>query len=75
MSRTAKILAGASLDYIQMALATVFGLWFTPFLLSHLGAHDFGLWSTAMPMLTYIGLIDFGIVTLIEPLPSPPNAV
>jgi O-antigen/teichoic acid export membrane protein len=43
----------------------VTALWLTPFLLHHLGQHDYGLWLTALPILSYLLLADFGVVALI----------
>lgn len=64
MSRTSRVLAGASLGYAQLGLSTIFSLWFTPFLLRHVGRSNFGLWSAGNPILAYVALIDFGVVTL-----------
>jgi O-antigen/teichoic acid export membrane protein len=66
MSRTSRVLASVSLSYVQLALAALFGLWFTPFLLRHIGRSDFGLWSAGMPILTYVGLVDFGVLTIFQ---------
>lgn len=66
MSRTSRVLAGVSLGYAQLGLTTLFGLWFTPFLLRHVGRHDFGLWSGGMPILAYVGLVDFGVLTIFQ---------
>lgn len=66
MSRTSRVLAGVSLGYAHLGLSTLFGLWFTPFLLRHVGRSDFGLWSAGMPILTYVGLVDFGVLTIFQ---------
>ena len=66
MSRTSRVLAGVSLGYAQLGLTTLFGLWFTPFLLRHVGLRDFGLWSGGMPILAYVGLVDFGVLTVFQ---------
>ncbi len=66
MSRTSRVLASVSLGYAQLGLSTLFGLWFTPFLLRHVGRSDFGLWSAGMPMLTYVGMVDFGVLTIFQ---------
>jgi O-antigen/teichoic acid export membrane protein len=66
MSRTGRVLAAVSLGYVHLALSTLFGLWFTPFLLHHVGEGDFGLWAAGMPILTYIGLVDFGVLTIFQ---------
>ena len=66
MSRASRVLASASLGYFHMVLATVVGLWFTPFLLHRVGETGFGLWSVCTPVLTYVALVDFGVMTLFQ---------
>jgi O-antigen/teichoic acid export membrane protein len=66
MSRTSRVLANVSLGYVQIALSSAFGLWFTPFLLRRVGATDFGLWAAGMPVLAYVGLVDFGVLTIFQ---------
>jgi O-antigen/teichoic acid export membrane protein len=66
MSRTSRVLASLSLGYLQLLLAALFGVWFTPRLLHYVGRSDFGLWSAGMPILTYVGLVDFGILTIFQ---------
>jgi O-antigen/teichoic acid export membrane protein len=41
------------------------GLWLTPFLLRHLGSHDYGLWLLGAQVLVYLSLMDLGIVQLV----------
>ena len=43
----------------------VTGLWMTPFLLHRIGQHDYGLWLVGLQVLTYLTLIDFGVVALL----------
>jgi O-antigen/teichoic acid export membrane protein len=66
MSRTSRVLASVSLGYVQLALSTFFGLWFVPFLLRRVGQNDFGLWAGGMPILMYVGLVDFGVLTIFQ---------
>jgi len=56
---------GVISGYSNQALVMLVGLWLTPFLLRHLGQHDFGLWLTALQIMTYLALADFGIVALL----------
>jgi O-antigen/teichoic acid export membrane protein len=49
-----------------MAITTLTGLWFTPFLLHRIGQQAFGLWAAAAPILTYVTMVDFGVLTLFE---------
>jgi O-antigen/teichoic acid export membrane protein len=65
MSRTDKFIGGLSLGYVNMALITLTGLWLTPFLLKRLGQHDYGLWLVGTQMLSYLLLMDLGIVALL----------
>ncbi len=66
MSRTRRVIAGATLGYANMVLTTAAGLWFTPFLLHRIGQQSFGLWAVSAPILSYLGLIDFGIISLFQ---------
>jgi len=65
MSRTKRFIGGLSLGYINMALVTLTGLWLTRFLLKRLGQHDYGLWLVGTQMLSYLMLMDFGVVALL----------
>jgi O-antigen/teichoic acid export membrane protein len=66
MSRTSRALTAITIGYAQLGLSTLFGLWFTPFLLRHIGRSDFGLWSAGMPILAYVSLVDFGVMTIFQ---------
>lgn len=65
MTRSKRFLKGVVLGYSYQAATLVAGLWLTPFLLHHLGQRDYGLWLTALPILNYLMLADFGIVALL----------
>ena len=64
MTRTHRFLGGLSLGYVSLALATVVGLWLTPFLLTRIGTHDYGLWLITTQILGYLMLMDLGVVAL-----------
>ncbi len=64
MTRTHRFLGGLSLGYVSMGLATVVGLWLTPFLLGRIGTHDYGLWLITTQILGYLMLLDLGVVAL-----------
>jgi O-antigen/teichoic acid export membrane protein len=66
MSRTWRVIASASMGYAQMALTTLLNLWWTPFLLRHFRQYDYGLWMAGLPMLTYLNMVDFGVITLLQ---------
>src|SRR5581483_509247 len=63
--RTRKFMAGAAIGYAYQALVMVVGLWFTPFLLRHLGQRDYGLWAVATQILGYLLLLDMGVFALL----------
>jgi O-antigen/teichoic acid export membrane protein len=63
--RLRRFLGGLSLGYVQMAATILIGLWMTPFLLRVLGSHDYGLWLLGTQVLTYLALMDLGVVALI----------
>lgn len=65
MTRTRRLLGGVSLGYLYLGLVSVVGLWLTPFLLSHISTHDFGLWLVATQLLGYLQLTDFGLASVV----------
>ena len=65
MSRTRRFVGGISAAYAYQAVVVIAGLWLTPLFLSRLGAHDYGLWLTAAQALSYLTLLDFGVVALL----------
>ena len=64
-SRLRRFLGGLSLGYVQTAATIIVGLWMTPFLLGRLGSHDYGLWLLGTQVLTYLALLDLGVVALV----------
>jgi O-antigen/teichoic acid export membrane protein len=64
-ARTKRFIAGAGIGYAYQAVVMVVGLWFTPFLLRHLGQHDFGLWAVGTQILGYLVLLDMGVFALL----------
>ena len=65
MTRSGRFFGGLRLSYLYQALVMVAGLWLTPFLLKHLGQHDYGLWLVGLQTLSYLVLMDFGVVALL----------
>jgi len=63
--RLRRFIGGLSLGYVQMAATIVTGLWMTPFLLRTLGSQDYGLWLLGTQVLTYLALMDLGVVALV----------
>lgn len=65
MSRTARFLTGVRFGYVTQVLTTAVGLWLTPFLLRHLGTVEYGLWLTISQILSYLLLLDVGIIAMV----------
>ena len=65
MSRTQRFLTGFVTGYAHMILATIAGLWLTPFFLRHLGQSTYGLWLVGTQIIAYLLLMDLGIVALL----------
>ena len=65
MSRTQRFLTGFVTGYAHMILATIAGLWLTPFFLRHLGQGTYGLWLVGTQVIAYLLLMDLGIVALL----------
>lgn len=65
MTRSRRFFGGLRLNYLYQAVVMVTGLWLTPFLLKHLGQHDYGLWLVGLQTLSYLVLMDFGVVALL----------
>ena len=65
MTRTNRFLGGVTLGSLQLALATVVGLWMTPFLLEQLGSGTLGVWLVAQQLLGYLLLMDLGVTALL----------
>lgn len=65
MSRSRRFLSGLSLGYVYQAMVMLAALWLTPFLLNHIGQHGYGLWLVGLQILSYVMLMDFGIVALL----------
>ena len=64
-SRLRRFVGGLGLGYIHTIVTVIVGLWLTPYLLRHLGSHDYGLWLLGAQVLVYLSLMDLGIVQLV----------
>ncbi len=51
---------GAILNYVIIALNTVVGLAYTPYMLRCLGQNEYGLYSLVSSVIAYLTLLDFG---------------
>lgn len=56
-----QIKKGAALNYITILLTNVIGLVMTPFILSHLGKAEYGIYLTIGALVGTISLLDFGL--------------
>jgi len=65
VTRTQRFLGGLSLGYLNTAVVMVVALWLTPYLLRHLGDHEYGLWLLGAQVLVYLALMDLGVVALL----------
>lgn len=65
MSRSRRFLSGLGLSYVYQAATMLSAIWLTPFLLNHIGQHSYGLWLVGLQILSYVMLMDFGIVALL----------
>ena len=52
--------AGAVLNYVIIALHTIVGLAYTPYLLRCLGQNEYGLYSLVSSVIAYLTILDFG---------------
>lgn len=52
--------AGAVLNYVIIALNTLLGLCYTPYMLRMLGQNEYGLYSLVASIIAYLTLLDFG---------------
>src|SRR4051812_16544113 len=64
-SRSSRFVRALSLTYVSIALTTAVGLWLTPFMITHLGQRQYGLWLVIGTTLGYLGLLDLGVVGLL----------
>ena len=65
MSRTRRFLGGLGFGLFNQVLVMVVGLWLTPFLLGRVGRNDYGLWLLATQVMSYLMLLDLGVVGLL----------
>jgi O-antigen/teichoic acid export membrane protein len=52
--------AGAVLNYVSLALSGLVGIAYTPFMLRMLGQSEYGLYSLAASIISYLSILDFG---------------
>lgn len=57
--------AGALLSYLNLALGCIIPLLYTPIMLSILGQEEYGLYSLSNSVISYLGLLSFGMSSAI----------
>lgn len=55
-----QVKAGAVLNYVIIALNTIVGLAYTPYMLRCLGQNEYGLYSLVASVIAYLTILDFG---------------
>lgn len=63
VSRTALFMVNAGASYLRFAISMAVMFVMTPFIIRHLGARDFGLWSLTFAVLGFFALVDCGFAT------------
>ena len=53
--------AGFVLSYVQMAVNSIVGILYTPFMISSLGDVEYGLYQLILSTIGYLALLDFGL--------------
>jgi O-antigen/teichoic acid export membrane protein len=64
-ARLGRFVAGVGFGYLHTVSALVIGVFLTPYLLSQLGGHAYGLWLLGAQVVAYLALMDIGIVALV----------
>ncbi len=65
MSRSRRFLQGLGFGYLNQASVMIASLWLTRFVLAHIGQHGYGLWVSGTQLVSYLLLMDFGILALL----------
>jgi len=60
LNKSAEIKIGAILSYIVIALNTIIGIAYTPFLTRMLGQSEYGLYSLVASLISYLTILDLG---------------
>lgn len=58
MNREIKL--GAILSYCSLFVSIIIGILYTPFMLSHMGTSEYGIFSIALSVISYLNIIDNG---------------
>src|SRR5687768_5633903 len=60
--RAGRVLGAVRVNYVYQAVVLIAGLWLTPFLVRHLGENDYGLWIAGTQIVTWLYVMDLGVV-------------
>lgn len=52
---------GAALSYVSLILGTIVSLVYTPIMLEQLGESEYGVYNLALPLVSYLNLLSFGL--------------
>lgn len=63
--RISRVARNATSNVGRFAMTAVVHFLLTPFVVHHLGADGYGLWSLAFAILGFVGLLDFGLGTAV----------
>ena len=61
-----RLLTGSAMSMINMIVTVAIGLVMTPFLLSHIGVRQMGMWMLVGSFTGFYGLLDFGITSAVS---------
>lgn len=61
MKKVNELKAGALLSYINLAITSIIPLFYTPIMLRLLGQSEYGLYSLANSVISYLSILNFGI--------------
>jgi O-antigen/teichoic acid export membrane protein len=60
-SRSSKLVLNAIANWVLFVFGALVGFFLSPFVVHHLGATGYGVWSLLAGLVGYFGLLDFGI--------------
>ena len=60
MNSNSKIKKGAIVSYISIIISIIAGIFYTPWMIREIGQNDYGLYSLALSIITYLTM-DFGL--------------
>lgn len=65
MSRTRRATVAAGFGYAQFGLALIIGIGLVPLMLDRLGLRTWGLWLATGELLSYAGMVDLGVLSVL----------